>query len=595
MRFVDTNTLQFREVSDSEITTLNGRYAILSHRWTKEEISYQEMLEQEPQLQLKQGYAKLKGACKVAKNFGYNMIWIDTCCINKDSSTELSEAIRSMYRWYANAAVCIAYLEDVLYPDGMANSEWFNRGWTLQELIAPAVVKFFGCEWDHIGDKSALVDKLSNITRVPPDVLRDPAKMRQCSVAQRMSWAAGRVTTRPEDIAYSLVGLFNVSLHTEYGEREQAFVRLQEAIAQKWADESIFAWNMDDTKKDRKYCGLFATSPNEFRYCGHYVSRNASEGFSVGNTGVKVSFLTLPYSMGIYSALLDVEDQSNGSTLAILLSRLDTEGQYTRVCDSRGIDLLNVTGPTRSYTRRSMSIHQESMETAKEVFPGFWLRTLTPPGHDAASITILSRDNRAEEDRLAVPEGTRNIAGIVMILPTKQSSTRTWSQIRSMIFGFDDEFNPICQVANRVWNEEERVALSSKDRSEDREFLFSRRWIETEGEWPSLEHKWPAGFRLLQGNKDGLNRVLPALNLKISFKRCPDQSPGASVSGRDVWTVDVTEIEPGRSPERENQRYWCEQWMCCILSTLPAFTGCLCCALKWKNGNTERGGMECCC
>ena len=82
------------------------------------------------------------------------------------SSAELSEAINSMYRWYENAQVCYAYLHDVLdlsFPVARNNEryatswpEWFSRGCTLQEMIAPSNVQFFNKTWQHIGDKRTL-------------------------------------------------------------------------------------------------------------------------------------------------------------------------------------------------------------------------------------------------------------------------------------------------------------------------------------------------------------------------------------------------------------------------------------------------------
>ncbi|GME27157.1 Het domain-containing protein [Neofusicoccum parvum] len=137
MRLLHTSELELEDFGPSVIP----RYAILSHRWGKEEVTFEDMIK--GLAQTKTGYSKIEGSCKQANNDGYEYIWVDTCCINKDSSAELSEAINSMYAWYKNAGICYAYLVDV--PDEVnpkedakfAGSDWFNRGWTLQELLAP--------------------------------------------------------------------------------------------------------------------------------------------------------------------------------------------------------------------------------------------------------------------------------------------------------------------------------------------------------------------------------------------------------------------------------------------------------------------------
>jgi hypothetical protein len=150
------------------------------------------------------------------------------------------EAINSMYLWYSQSNMCFAYLEDVPRKQ-LTASEWFDRGWILQELIAPKVVTFYDSQWKSVGTKTELMEPLSQKTKIPTAVLNNTAKPRAYSVAQRMSWAAERVTKRVEDRAYSLMGLFDVYMPMIYGERERAFVRLQQQIIQKTKDESIFA------------------------------------------------------------------------------------------------------------------------------------------------------------------------------------------------------------------------------------------------------------------------------------------------------------------------------------------------------------------
>ncbi|EJF59921.1 hypothetical protein DICSQDRAFT_24107, partial [Dichomitus squalens LYAD-421 SS1] len=192
---------------------------------------------------------KIREACRVAREAGYDYLWIDSCCINKTSSSELSESINSMYQWYGRSVECYAYLADV--PPGedprspkskFRSSRWFERGWTLQELVSPSEVKFLLNDWNIIGTKHVLVDPVSEITGISDEALLHEKSLDEFSVAQRLSWAAKRETTRVEDRAYSLLGIFDINMPTLCGEGERAFRRLQEEILRRVPDQSIFAW-----------------------------------------------------------------------------------------------------------------------------------------------------------------------------------------------------------------------------------------------------------------------------------------------------------------------------------------------------------------
>ncbi|PIL28595.1 hypothetical protein GSI_08636 [Ganoderma sinense ZZ0214-1] len=194
---------------------------------------------------------KIRKACAVARFDHFSQLWVDTSCIDKTSSSELSEAINSMFAWYRDAAVCYVYLADVpLAGDprrpgsAFRRSRWFTRGWTLQELVAPRVVVFLSREWEFIGTKESLADLVEDITGIHSAVLVRKKSHNEFSVAARMSWAAERTTTRVEDQAYCLLGLFNVVMTPIYGEGEHAFRRLQEEILRRIPDDSIFAWEM---------------------------------------------------------------------------------------------------------------------------------------------------------------------------------------------------------------------------------------------------------------------------------------------------------------------------------------------------------------
>ncbi|KAH4199192.1 hypothetical protein HBI73_072580 [Parastagonospora nodorum] len=223
-------------------------YAILSHTWGPEEdeVSFRDMTHKiSPG---KASYRKLKFCATEAANDGLQFFWVDTCCIDKSSSAELQEAINSMFRWYRNAEKCYAYLEDVskdsLAKNSLAflKSRWFTRGWTLQELLAPKNVDFFTKEGDRIGSKSTLVKEIANATRIPTGALQERA-LSYFTVDQRLAWAENRETTREEDLAYSLMGIFDIHMPLIYGEgKGNAFKRLSRKIknnrgGSKWEED----------------------------------------------------------------------------------------------------------------------------------------------------------------------------------------------------------------------------------------------------------------------------------------------------------------------------------------------------------------------
>ncbi|PIL26915.1 hypothetical protein GSI_10053 [Ganoderma sinense ZZ0214-1] len=232
-------------------------YAILSHVWGPDEQSFQSIQALQKSCtesgRNPRDYVsdKIRECCKLAEQDGYDWVWVDTCCIDKTSSAELSEAINSMFRYYSLANVCYAFLADVPTADmavltseksAFRRSRWHKRGWTLQELLAPAKLLFVSGSWEMLGSKADLSDVLEQVTRVPADVLLNREEFINTSVAQRMSWAAGRVTTRPEDEAYCLMGIFQINMPTLYGEGRRAFRRLQQEIMRHYADTSLFAW-----------------------------------------------------------------------------------------------------------------------------------------------------------------------------------------------------------------------------------------------------------------------------------------------------------------------------------------------------------------
>jgi hypothetical protein len=219
-------------------------YAILSHTWIKDhEVTYNELVAGTGKD--KSGYDKIRFCGRQAAADGLQHFWVDTCCIDKSSSHELSTAINSMFRWYQRAHKCYVYLSDVSVPEEVTDatayritweeafrqSRWFTRGWTLQELLAPASVEFFSKERKRLGSKISLEQEIHQITEIPVEVLRGQSPPAKCSIEERMSWAAKRSTTLKEDKVYCLLGIFGVFLPLIYGEGEEyASLRLKEEI-----------------------------------------------------------------------------------------------------------------------------------------------------------------------------------------------------------------------------------------------------------------------------------------------------------------------------------------------------------------------------
>lgn len=283
-RFLNTETIRLEKPGE------HIEYAILSHRWIGDsEVTYADMMDDDIErrtAKAKLGWAKIEGACKQARHDHLKYIWIDTCCIDKSNGAELTEELNSMYRYYEESKVCYGYLaglpdyKNPWFGDEFARHEWFERGWTLQELIAPRVFVFFTdrrlpygvvdeTDWVRLGYKAEMWDTVPNITGIDIAVLNHSKDVQSVSVAKRMSWAARRKTTRVEDRAYCLMGLFDVNISIIYGEGEKAFIRLQEEIMKESSDESLFAWR-DSGADNKTPSGLLAKSPDMFRWSGEF-------------------------------------------------------------------------------------------------------------------------------------------------------------------------------------------------------------------------------------------------------------------------------------------------------------------------------------
>ena len=234
-------------------------YAILSHTWDGQEVTFKDLKNhnnvEDVDTEVKGGYQKIFFCAQQAKRDGLNYFWVDTCCIDKSNSSELQEAINSMFRWYQNAEKCCVYLSDIdnhslngITESALKESKWFTRGWTLQELLAPKLVEFFFTEGARLGDKESLKHIIHEITGIPIDALSGK-QVSEFSIAERFSWADHRQTKRPEDRAYCLLGIFDIHLPLIYGEgKEKALKRLRKEIRESSEDGSSAPVNDTSTR-----------------------------------------------------------------------------------------------------------------------------------------------------------------------------------------------------------------------------------------------------------------------------------------------------------------------------------------------------------
>jgi hypothetical protein len=322
MRLLNAKTKKLEEFFEKDVPA----YAILSHTWGDHEVLFKDITKG----RYNNDSEKIEGCCRLALENGLDYVWIDTCCIDKRSSAELSEAINSMFHWYQDAKVCYAYLSDVHdtmdlgVPEStlaFRKSRWWTRGWTLQELLAPRIVEFYSASWTHLGDKLHTWDPdsppagsinglITEITGIKISYLNYFYSSGGASIAEKMSWAALRQVTRVEDVGYSLLGIFDVNMPLLYGEKHKAFLRLQEAIISSSDDQSIFAWK--SIRPQRLFIrDLLAESPSDFEGTVDIVPYtpdwSAVSHYSKTNAGLQISMRIreIPGSNGVFLGLLN--------------------------------------------------------------------------------------------------------------------------------------------------------------------------------------------------------------------------------------------------------------------------------------------------
>lgn len=354
MRLINTKTLKLEEFFDDRIP----EYAILSHTWGLDEVSFQDM--QSGNAIGKAGYRKIDLCCTESRFNGYPYAWIDTCCIDKSSSAELSEAINSMYQWYKRARICYVFLEDIKVAPGtvvvdnwiressFSKCRWFTRGWTLQELIASTYIRFFDHQWRSLGTKETLRDMLAAATGIDVEVLSGSTSLTQVPVAKRMSWASKRQTTRTEDIAYCLLGIFDVNMPLLYGEGSKAFLRLLEEILKSSDDHSIFVWKEpeDLSTSVKTQTGMLPSSPKQYEHSDDAIpfrTWGESVPYTMTNKGLSIELDiaekitmegTTDYEIGHFGILNCWMDKDSKNRAAVRLQWLEGD-QYARISSSQ--------------------------------------------------------------------------------------------------------------------------------------------------------------------------------------------------------------------------------------------------------------------
>ena len=354
MRLLNAHTHILSEFNE----TNTPRYAILSHTWGDDEILFQDAASlprlRSTDISTRAGYLKVWSFMHCAQAAGFEWVWIDTLCIDKSNSAELSETINSMYRWYESAECCYVHLCDVSVPsldlpnlpedwDFPETCRWCTRGWTLQELIAPREVKFFSQNWVEMGTKRSLRKFLERRTRIPEELLNGEWTPEDYSIATRMSWASERQTTRSEDVAYCLMGLFDVNMPLLYGEGMKAFIRLQEEIMKNSDDQSLFAW-ASKLPESRQLSGLLAVSPAAFQYSANApypeFQSTSSVPYGMTNKGLCIQLRTL-----------DLEEMNPNLPLVIAALACRQDGDYHHYI---GLLLLRTSAPGAAQFARAM-------------------------------------------------------------------------------------------------------------------------------------------------------------------------------------------------------------------------------------------------
>lgn len=398
MYLINVRTKELEDFIQSEVPP----YAILSHRWGSpaEELNFKEVFKKriDPRIE---GYFKLTEACRIAAEYEVNYLWNDTCCIDKKSSAELSEAINSMYSWYSGAKICLAYLNDVRAGENLdedfIGSVWFTRAWTLQELIAPKELAFFDCNWQYIGTKNSRAPIIKSVTGIPDKVLRDPSTLSSVNIRDKMSWASNRNATRPEDIAYSLMGIFDINMPLLYGEGTTAFTRLQEEIIRRATEPSFLLWRHSiKSTTPKNETDLLARSPADFqrsqveacsdddsngdRFQNNFMTpvydylKGGRNTLGLTNIGLEIDAMLIRPKLGTYGVILGVASSSARTVDVMLLKRRRGRAEFYRIDACQTIQYHRVSTKCEYKKITILRNYNNRLQESPDIEYGFHIR-----------------------------------------------------------------------------------------------------------------------------------------------------------------------------------------------------------------------------
>ncbi|KAI9570056.1 hypothetical protein HD554DRAFT_429967 [Boletus coccyginus] len=251
------------------------RYVMLSHRWQAHEPTFQ-MVENISIYGLPKSpeNSKVQMFCELVQSLRFHWAWSDTCCVNQQDKGVQQESVVAMFRWYRAASLTIVHLLGVLSESQeigcLWRSIWNTRGWTYQEYIASMVVQFYTEDWkpylglDIFNHKESPII-LSEMEQAMNFATHELATLQPGleRVREKLYLASRRRTTREEDVAYSLFGIFKVPIPVIYGEGNQAVGRLLEYILTRSDNVTILAWTGRSSGSHHSYLPADLTVYNE--------------------------------------------------------------------------------------------------------------------------------------------------------------------------------------------------------------------------------------------------------------------------------------------------------------------------------------------
>ncbi|KAK4451388.1 heterokaryon incompatibility protein-domain-containing protein [Podospora aff. communis PSN243] len=608
MWLLHSRTMELKQfISDNDIPP----YAILSHTWGDEEVTFddwQNLARSPKDVVRKRGYEKIDLTCQQAAEERIDWVWVDTCCIDKKSSAELSEAINSMFRWYKEAVVCYAYLVDVPFTDSkvkneksISGSRWFTRGWTLQELLAPAHVVFFSRNWRRLGTKSGLCDLLRSITRIEQRFLRGDAPLEDASIAKRMSWAAGRSTSRSEDMAYCLLGLFDINMPLLYGEGSKAFLRLQGELVKSYPyDHSIFAWgkiveepsfmlkdrtkldNPDAIKWDAREAsktlgGLLAKSPRDFASSSDFAPCGNYKHF--WNPDMKFLLPTITPGGGIEIelgtksttnlAVYHLRDAKVATLRPILLANLIC--QYRDSCGPAvALPLMRSGGKTVGRTNEIVVFSQPlTIPGALKFSHVFQVDSVMPPKLESGDMFVrLCATSRASFSTTYMPPSVFSVGnGLLKVQKNHVGLAFAYKfhLLSDRSLGFFLAFERVVPALGHTAESETHLTVtllptSLSDFSKQHPIVTKRTprldWYTSQQRWSQLitSDFERTNSRTLEAPKDSWEiDVYPFPKIKVTARKTKVERPGGSEKSSYFDLIDLSMIDDSPTEQKESR------------------------------------------